>query len=489
MNFSFFHHHVPVMKKRHRLFSFVPLSIKLFLCYAVLVASMFIFLNTWGIGKLHSQLLSEEETRLYTICSSLSGQLPDTISTKALAKYTDQLEFITTLSNCRIWVVDNSGRICFDHGTPNKTGTVIPDYEKDFLTQTTIHSTNIGNLIFYQACAVIYPLTNDFQTTGYLVAFYPLTQLKTDSIFYVDVYNLCFLFYCIFLALVFLGIYIITVNPLKKNIHALQAYSSRNYEYKPNIHTGDEYEELAETTAFLAGELKNLEDYQKKFVANISHDLRSPLTSIKGYAEAMADGTIPVEMQEKYLKIIIYETTRLTKLSQNLLALNSYENQGNMLNISTFDINAAIRQISLSFEGTGRRKGIQIHLLFEQSSLFVSADMEKIQQVLYNLLDNAIKFSYENKNIRVMTKTKGTKAIISIKDNGIGIPKESLNKVFDRFYKIDSSRGRDKKGTGLGLAIVKEILSAHKEHITVVSTEKAGTEFTFSLPLAQKGSG
>lgn len=448
---------------------------------------MFAFLNTWGIQKLHSGLLIKEENRLYDICSSLSGQLPDVISNKTLKNYTEQLELAASLSDCRLWAIDNCGKICFDYGIPNQTGTVISDYEKDFLSQTTIHSTTVGNLILYQACAVIYPLTNDFQTTGYLVALYPLSQLKADSIFYIDVYNLCFLFYCCFLALVFLGIYFITVVPLKKNIRTLQAYSLRNYEHKANVHTGDEYEELAETIAFLAEELKNLEDYQKKFVANISHDLRSPLTSIKGYAEAMADGTIPVEMQEKYLKIIIYETTRLTKLSQNLLALNSYENQGNMLNISIFDINAAIRQISLSFEGTGRRKGIQIHLLFEQSALFVSADMEKIQQVLYNLLDNAIKFSYENKTIRVMTKTKGTKAIISIKDNGIGIPKKSLNKVFDRFYKIDSSRGRDKKGTGLGLAIVKEILSAHKEHITVVSTEKAGTEFTFSLPLAQKG--
>lgn len=467
--------------------SFLPLSAKLILCYLLLAAGMFAFLNTWGVEKLRSELLEKEEERLYDVCSSLSGSLPDTISVTVLTDSTTWLESAAMLGNCRLWVADSYGTICFDSGTPDRTGASIPDHAKEFLSQTTISNTDIGELLFYPACAAIYPLTNDFQTTGYLVALSPCSHVTAESVLFLDVYNLCFLFYCIFLAVIFLAIYAITVRPLKKNILAVQAYSSRNYDYPANIHTRDEYEELAETTAFLAKELKNLEDYQKKFVANISHDLRSPLTSIKGYAEAMADGTIPAELQEKYLNIIIYETTRLTKLSQNLLALNSYENHGAMLNLSTFDINAAIRQISLSFEGTGRQKNIRIHLLFEEASLFVSADMEKIQQVLYNLLDNAIKFSYENKTIRIMTKTKGTKAMISIKDTGVGIPKEALNKVFDRFYKTDSSRGRDKKGTGLGLAIVKEILSAHKEHITVVSTEGAGTEFTFSLPLGSKG--
>lgn len=491
MNFSLFYHFKPVMKKPRRLFSssYIPLAAKLFLCYLFLVLLTFIFLNTYGLRKMQTELLKEEESRLYNICSILSDELPETISNKTLSGITKHLSFTASISNCRIWVTDRDSMICYDSGSPKKTGMLISDFEKDFLTKTTIHDTTVHDMILYHACAVIYPMTNDFQTTGYLVALYPVSRLKTGSIYYTDVYNLCFVFYFIILSFIFLGLSFITVRPLKENIKAVQAFSSGKYDYKASLHTKDEYEELAESTAFLAGELKNLEDYQKKFIANISHDLRSPLTSIKGYAEAMADGTIPPQMQEKYLNIIIYETTRLTKLSQNLIALNSYENRGSMLTISTFDINAAIRQTALSFEGTGRKKGIQIHLLFEEPSLFVSADMEKIEQVLYNLLDNAIKFSYENKNIRIVTKTKGTKAMISVKDNGIGIPKESLHKVFDRFYKTDSSRGRDKKGSGLGLAITKEIITAHKEHITVVSTEGAGTEFTFSLTLAQKGSG
>lgn len=476
------------MKKQNRLLFFSPISLatKFFLCYLFLLLFIFILLNTYGIRKMQSELLKQEEDRLYTICSELSSRLSGVISKKNISNSAEDLSFTASLSNCRLLATDNNGNILYDSGSPNRTGSVIFDFEKDFLAKTTVHDTTIHDLLLYHACAVIYPMTNDFQTTGYLIALYPLSLLNTQSILYTDVYNLCFLFYCFALAFVFFILSFITVIPLKKNIKAVQAFSSKKYNTKIQLHTRDEYEELAESITFLAMELKNLEDYQKKFIANISHDLRSPLTSIKGYAEAMADGTIPQEIQEKYLNIIIYEAVRLTKLSQNLLALNSYENQGALLNISIFDINAAIRQTALSFEGTGRKKGIQIHLIFEEPSLFVSADIEKIQQVLYNLLDNAIKFSYENKNIRIITKTKGAKAIISIKDHGIGIPKESLHKVFDRFYKIDNSRGKDKKGTGLGLAIAKEIITAHTEHITVVSTKGAGTEFTFSLPLAQR---
>lgn len=477
-----------IKKKLRGLFSFsyIPLGIKLFLCYLFLVLIMFLFLNNYGNIAMQAKLVKEQETRLYTICSLLSKDMPKAISSQTIAKTESMLSFTASLTDCRIWVADHTGLLYFDSGSPNKTGSMIPNFDKNFLTETAIHDTTVHNMLLYHACAAIYPLTNNFQITGYLIAFYPTNNIETENVQYTDVYNLCLIFYCLLLAFVFLILYLITVPPLKKNIKALQSFSSGKYENKAKLHTRDEYEELAETASFLAMELKNLEDYQKKFIANISHDLRSPLTSIKGYAEAMADGTIPAEMQDKYLNIIIYEAERLSKLSQSLLTLNNYENRGSMLQFSIFDINSAIRQTALSFEGTGRQKGIQIHLLFEEPSLFVSADMEKIEQVLYNLLDNAIKFSYENKTIRITTKSKGTKAIISIKDNGIGIPKESLHKIFDRFYKTDSSRGRDKKGAGLGLAITKEIISTHKEHITVVSTEGAGTEFTFSLALVQK---
>ena len=148
-----------------------------------------------------------------------------------------------------------------------------------------------------------------------------------------------------------------------------------------------------------------------------------------------------------------------------------------------FDINTVIRNTVATFEGTCEKKQIHMKLILTGEEMLVRADMSKIQQVLYNLLDNAIKFSHSNSDIIIETRIKHSKLFVSVKDSGIGIPKESLNLIFDRFYKSDLSRGKDKKGTGLGLAITKEIIHSHGENINVVSTEGVGTEFTFTLPI------
>jgi len=238
---------------------------------------------------------------------------------------------------------------------------------------------------------------------------------------------------------------------------------------------------------YMANELDTLEEDQRKFISNVSHDFRSPLTSIKGYIEAMLDGTIPVELQDKYLNIILFETERLTKLTQGILDLNQFgRHRGIMLDLADFDINRMIKTTILTFEGTCEKKGITFDLVLTGQELFVHADMSKIQQVLYNLIDNATKFSHQNSAIKIETSIKNEKVFISVKDSGIGIPADSIKKIWERFYKTDLSRGKDKKGTGLGLAIVKEIIQAHNEHINVISTEGVGTEFIFTLPLSQK---
>ena len=271
--------------------------------------------------------------------------------------------------------------------------------------------------------------------------------------------------------------------PLQKITEGANEYAAGNLEYRIDLNTRDEMGYLAGTLNYMSGELNKLEEYQRNFIANVSHDFRSPLTSIKGYLEAIIDGTIPPEMYEKYLTRVISETERLTKLTQGMLTLNSLDSKG-YLSRSSFDINRVIKDTAASFEGTCGKKNINFELTFSDNIQMVYADLGKIQQVLYNLIDNAIKFSHQDSTIYIQTRIKNEKIFVSVKDTGIGIPKDSVQKVFDRFYKSDLSRGKDKKGTGLGLAIVKEIIQAHGENIDVVSTEGVGSEFIFSLPLA-----
>ena len=157
--------------------------------------------------------------------------------------------------------------------------------------------------------------------------------------------------------------------------------------------------------------------------------------------------------------------------------------KGMILEKSVFDLNSVIRSTAASFEGTCQQKHIGIELLLTGDRMPVLADKSKIEQVLYNLLDNAIKFSHPDSAIRIETNEKHGKVFVSVKDSGIGIPKDSLRLIFDRFYKTDLSRGKDKKGTGLGLSITKEIIQAHNENINVISTEGVGSEFIFPLPV------
>ena len=164
-----------------------------------------------------------------------------------------------------------------------------------------------------------------------------------------------------------------------------------------------------------------------------------------------------------------------------MLELNNFESNRTFLDIVSFDINQAIKQTSESFERICKNKKITLNLVFFEDVTYVDADEGKIQQVLYNLIDNALKFSHNNSSIKISTEEKGDKIFISIKDKGMGIPGEVQSKIWERFYKTDASRGRDKKGTGLGLSITKEIIQAHDENINVISTEGVGTEFIFSL--------
>jgi signal transduction histidine kinase len=394
-----------------------------------------------------------------------------------------QFKSIDTYLNIRVWIVNREGRIIADSSNVNNPLDVnLNDLDPQFLNKTLSENTMFKNIFREPMLSVIYRVDYNFRLRGYIVLHSPMSEIQDRANMYLDVINICFLIFFPLLFLIFIYIYYITARPLKKLMKAAMEYSSGNYTYKLNIKGPNEYRDLGAAISYMAEEISMLDDYQKKFVANISHDFRSPLTSIKGYAEAILDGTIPTDMQDRYLNIILFETERLNKLTSSLLELNRFESRSALLDIVSFDINLVIKKTAESFEGACRSKKITLNLVFSSTETYVDADMSKIQQVLYNLIDNAIKFSHNNSKIKVSTEEKGEKVFVSVKDYGIGIPKDSIKKIWDRFYKTDASRGKDKKGTGLGLSITKEIIQAHNENINVVSTEGVGTEFIFSLP-------
>lgn len=395
-----------------------------------------------------------------------------------------QLDALDTYLSATIWIINPSGRMILDSSAPVdvENEVLIEDFDPTVTAGSYYTVGTFFDTFDEQMLSVFAPITSNFKVKGYVVIHMPMStiQASCNSLLNISYIMLVILFLLSLIILIFFTemVYL----PLRKITEATEQYASGNMHYEFQVDSEDEIGYLAATLSYMASEIARSEDDQKKFVANVSHDFRSPLTSIRGYLEAMLDGTIAPEMYEKYLTIVLNETERLTKLTNGLLTLNNLNTRGMLLDRTDFDLNGIIRNTAASFEGTCKNKQLGIELVLTGDAMYVNADMGKIQQVFYNLLDNAIKFSHHDSVIRIETNEKSNKVFVSVKDSGIGIPKDDLKLIWDRFYKSDASRGKDKKGTGLGLSITREIIQAHGEHINVISTEGVGSEFIFSLP-------
>ena len=467
------------------------LYLKFILAYLAFGLISFFLITTLFARLTFNHLVRDKAAALYKEATLISTRYADSIYNSSLQAddVRDQLEAIDTFTQSEIWIINPDGQLLYNSTdmTVDKDNTVTIEHFNP--TDTGNDYYMVGD--FYgnfenDVLSVLSPINSDFRIRGYVVMHYDIDEIRESRDKLLNIYYMA-LGIMFVLSLVILIVFTVVVyRPLKKITKATEEYADGNLTHQIEVNKDDEIGHLAASLNYMASELSKGEDNQKQFIANVSHDFRSPLTSIKGYIEAMEDGTIPPEMSGKYLKIVLNETERLTKLTNSLLSLNNLNTKGMHLDISDFDINAVIKNTAATFEGTCKQKRIRFKLVLCGENLYVSADMGKIQQVLYNLIDNAIKFSDANSDIKLETSEKNDTVFVSVKDSGIGIPKESQKLVFDRFYKTDLSRGKDKKGTGLGLAITKEIINAHHENINVISTVGVGTEFIFTLPKSKE---
>ena len=422
-----------------------------------------------------ADLLYDEANQLALDCSSVYGRTAPSLETVS-----HQLSILSPSLQSEIWVVDRDGMVTIDSEKGVREGLSV-DFDPTALGNKNYGIGNFYGTFPYDVLSVSAPITGNYTIYGYVLIHMPISQIQASRDGLLNIVYLTFGIIFI-LSLVILATFTLTVYfPLKKITAGANEYASGNLEYRIQLSSHDEIGYLAETLNYMSDKLNQLEEYQKTFIANVSHDFRSPLTSIKGFLEAILDGTIPPEMHDKYLNRVITETERLNKLTQGMLTLNSLDSKG-LLFRTNFDINRVIKDTAATFEVVCSQKNLTFDLTFGDSIQMVYGELGKIQQVLYNLIDNAIKFSPDGSTIYIQAYPKHEKIFVSVKDTGIGIPKDSIKKIWERFYKTDFSRGKDKKGTGLGLSIVKEIIQAHGENIDVISTVGVGTEFIFSLP-------
>ena len=466
------------------------LYLKFLFAYLIFGVFGFIIVSSFVSQTTYNRLLKEKAESFYREANLIANNYAADLyaTTRPLDEVKEQMDSIATFMSATIWIINPSGRmvISSDLELDVDNPLVVEGFDPTITGNSYYTVGNFFDSFDEEMLSVFAPITADYKVKGYVVIHDSIEDIALQSD---DFMAISYLLLAILLVLSLIILFFFTEMvylPLKKITKATEEYALGNLHYELSVESDDEMGYLAATLAYMAEEIARGEDNQKKFIANVSHDFRSPLTSIRGYLEAMMDGTIPLEMHEKYLGIVLSETERLTKLTNSLLALNNLNMKGMVLERTDFDINQTIYQTAATFEGTCRNKNISIELSLYSESLFVNADETKIGQVLYNLLDNAIKFSHHDSVIRIETVEKHNKVFVSVKDSGIGIPKDEQKYVFDRFYKSDLSRGKDKKGTGLGLSITKEIIKAHEENINVVSTEGVGTEFIFSLAKSEE---
>ncbi len=276
------------------------------------------------------------------------------------------------------------------------------------------------------------------------------------------------------------------VNPIRKLTHAARKIAKGDFSVRVERKPGknqDEVGELIDSFNHMTAEIEKIDAMRADFVSNVSHEIQSPLTSIKGFTKAIMDDVIPKEHQQEYLTIIYQEIERMSRLSDNLLRIASLDSEHHPYHPTSYRLDEQLRKSVLTTEPQWHKKNITVNLDLEPVEIF--ADKDLMEQVWLNLLTNAIKYTDNGGTIDVALRISTSRIRVLVKDNGIGIPKEAIGKLFGRFYKVDRSRNRSIDGNGLGLSIVKKILTIHRYSIDVESEEGEGSCFTVKIPINQ----
>lgn len=291
-------------------------------------------------------------------------------------------------------------------------------------------------------------------------------------------------------ALIFVSAFIVykctkkmIINPLAQINNAAKKISKGEVERRVYLKAKDEISELANSFNTMADSLEKVEKNRREFISNVSHELRTPITSIKGFIGGILDGVIPKDKENYYLSVTYEEIQRLTRLVNDLLDLSAMEAGKFKLNVTEIDINEIIRLCVIRFETRINSKQLKVDVTLQDEHLYVAGDRDRLIQVVTNLLDNAIKYVNDGGNIKIVTRTKGDKVLVSLFDDGPPIPEMDLKHIWERFYKSDKSR-TSKVSTGLGLPIVRNILTQLGEDIWVENGEKEGVTFYFTLKKA-----
>jgi len=355
--------------------------------------------------------------------------------------------------------------------------------DKSNISEKNMKILNSGKPVEYinENFTYIYPVIENNQFQGYVIMTTPLAIISKQ------LHRIYFIVWISALvAMIFASAVLslvskkILINPLAEINNVAKKFASGEVNRRVNIESKDEIGELASSFNIMAESLEKVENNRRDFISNVSHELRSPITSIKGFIAGIIDGVIPKDKEGYYLERVYSEIKRLTRLINDLLDLSTIESGKLKFNIKKININELIRLCIINNEQNIKEKEITLKVELQKEKYYVNADEDKTMQVITNLLDNAIKYCGNSGMIKISTYHKGSKVFVQIYNNGPKIGDEEIRHIWDRFYKSDKSR-TNKVSTGLGLPIVRMILMQQGEEVWVKNNPHIGVTFTFSL--------
>ncbi|MBR5524229.1 MAG: HAMP domain-containing histidine kinase [Clostridia bacterium] len=396
------------------------------------------------------------------------------------------LNLLSNAIDATVLVVNSDGRILVTTGpyAPSVMGGQA--YLANLLPITTDTYYEVGTLNgLYESrqyTAAVPVTVNNHTVIGYVFASTPADILAQTLQANLRIYLMSVLGA---LVLSFIFVWVMTerfVRPLRQMAAATRCFAQGDFSARVQVRGEDEVAELGEALNNMAVSLSSVEMMRRSFIANVSHELKTPMTTIAGFVDGMLDGTVPKEKQAHYMRIVSDEVKRLSRLVRSMLDLSRIDSGELSLHTTRVDLTEVACGVLISSEQRIEQKRLMVTGIEDCPRVEVEGDRDLLGQVVYNLLDNAIKFTNEGGQIDVRINRVGERVYTTVRNTGAGIPASEMPQIFERFYKSDRSRGLDKNGVGLGLYIVQTVVRLHGGEITVRSVEGEFTEFSFWLP-------
>ena len=457
----------------------------LLLALTILGASFQIQINNFLENTTVSRLAQDSE--VVANLASAYGMVGNLHSRELLLN----LDVVSQITNADIVICDNEGYIILcsgDLGGGNHDGWQINQDFLDKVYQSGSYSATgtIRNLYEEERFVVSAPIISGQQRLGIVIVSTPTAGTRQV----LDKISNIFLTVSVFVILIaVIGVVAFArreTRPLRELAKTATAFGHGELDARVKIDEdcSVEMEELALAFNNMAISLQKSEYQRQEFVANVSHELKTPMTTISGYVDGILDGTIPEEKRDHYLRIVSDETKRLSRLIRSMLDISQLQKEQGIPEEKKihFDLEECAGQVLITFEKKINDKHLNVDVNFPEHPVYTMANQDYITQVIYNLLDNAVKFCPDGGTLGLSIREGGSKAYVSVSNDGDTIPPEELPLVFDRFHKLDKSRSQNRDGWGLGLYIVKTIICCHGENISV-SSKDGKTEFTFTMPL------